>query len=52
MFTAISVLNGWIVFRAGNPAPVATFKHLATVKQTVAKIGGTLSVVINGYEVN
>lgn len=52
MFTAIATKTGWNVYRNGNPAPVATFEKLATIKRTVAKMGGNLTIIINGYQVN
>jgi hypothetical protein len=52
MFIATATRTGWNVYRKGNSALIATFDHLATVKQTVEKMGGKLTVVMNGYSVN
>ncbi len=52
MFTAISTKSGWVVYRAGKAEVIATFDKLGTVKQTVEKMGGNLTVIINGYQVN
>ena len=52
MFTAIATCTGWNVYRAGNADVLATFEKLATVKDTVEKIGGVLTIYINGYQVN
>jgi hypothetical protein len=52
MFTAVATKSGWNVYRAGKAEIIATFEKLATVKETVKKMDGTLTVVINGYAVN
>lgn len=52
MFTAIATRTGWNVYRKGNTAVLATFQKLESIKQMVDNIGGNLTVIINGYEVN
>ena len=52
MFIALANGTGWNVFRKGNPALIAHFDHLATVKRTVEGMGCKLTVVINGHALN
>ena len=52
MFTAIATQSGWNVYRNGQTEVIATFDKLATVKKTVEKMKGELTVYINGYKVN
>lgn len=48
MFTAYAMKTGWNVYRDGKAELIATFEKLGTVKDTVEKMGGTLTVVIGG----
>ncbi len=51
MFTAIATTTGWNVYRKGNTALLATFDKLESIKRMVENIGGKLTVVMNGLEV-